>query len=71
MSLGLAKSAVADDCHFVTDPVLPVSVNVVEFVPVQTLVPPVTVPPTVAGSTKIPTALENAAAADPFVTFAL
>ena len=35
----------------VTVPVLPVNVKVVEFVPVQTEVPPEIVPPTEVGST--------------------
>ena len=71
MSTGLAKSAVVDDCHFTIEPVLPVNVRTVLFVPVQTFVPPVTVPPTLGGSMKIPTAFENAGAAVAFVTLAL
>ena len=45
------KSEAVADCHFVTVPVLPDNVKVVEFVPVHTVVLPAIVPPTEAGDT--------------------
>ena len=44
------KSDAVADCHFVTEPVCPDKVNVVEFVPVHTVALPAIVPPTDNGS---------------------
>ena len=55
----------------VTVPVLPVNVKVVEFVPVQTEVPPEIVPPTEVGSTVIVATVEFAEEHVPLVTTAL
>ena len=41
-----AKPLTVDDCHFVTFPVLPLSVKVVLLVPVQTVASPAIDPPT-------------------------
>ena len=63
------------DCHFVIVPVLPLSVIVVEFVPVQTAVdvavPIFASPPTDAGSTVIVATAEFADEHTPLVTTAL
>ena len=47
------KFELVDICHFVTVPVFPDKVKVVEFVPVHTVAPPDTVPPTDVGDTVI------------------
>ena len=47
------KSDAVADCHFVTVPVLPDNVKVVEFVPVHTVADPAIVPPTEVGLTLI------------------
>ena len=47
----VAKFTVLELCHFVTLPVFPVTVKVVEFVPSQTEVDPDIVPPTDNGLT--------------------
>ena len=47
---GVANLSV-DDSHRVTDPVFPLKVKVVEFVPAQTVVLPAMDPPTEAGET--------------------
>ena len=58
ISTGDAKFDVAELCHLLINPVLPVNVNVVEFVPAQTVAPPVIVPPTEEGSTSTLTIFE-------------
>ena len=65
------KSDAVADCHFVTEPVCPDKVNVVEFVPVQTVADPATVPPTEAGDTVIVAVAEFADEHAPLVTTAL
>ncbi len=47
------KSDAVADCHFVILPVCPLNVNVVEFVPVQTVAAPAIDPPTDVGLTVI------------------
>ena len=47
---GVAKLSV-DDSQFVMEPVYPLKVKVVEFVPVQTVALPAIFPPTEAGET--------------------
>ncbi len=51
--LAIAVPAVAklsvDDSHCVIEPVYPLKVSTVEFVPVQTVIPPAMDPPTAAG----------------------
>ena len=73
--LAIAVPAVAklskDDSHLVIDPVLPLNVKVVEFVPVQTVALPATVPPTDTGLTVIVAVALFAAEQDPLVTTAL
>jgi hypothetical protein len=59
----------SEDCHFVTEPTWPESVRVVLLVPVQTVVPPETEPPTEAGSTVIVASAELAVEHTPlFIT---
>jgi hypothetical protein len=60
----------SDDCHFVTEPTWPESVRVVLLVPVQTVVPPETEPPTEAGSTVIVASTELAVEQTPLFTTA-
>ena len=50
MSVAVVNPSV-DDCHLTTEPVCPLSVSVVELVPVQTLAEPAIEPPTEAGLT--------------------
>jgi hypothetical protein len=45
------KSAIVDLCHLIMFPVYPDNVNVVEFVPKQTVVDPATAPPIEFGNT--------------------
>ena len=71
ISVGAVAKLSVELCHLVTVPVLPVNVKVVEFVPVQTDVPPEIVPPTEAGSTLIVSTEEYAAEHAPLVTTAL
>ena len=49
-STGVVQLSV-EYCHLTTSPVLPARVNPVLLVPLQTVVPPRTMPPTLAGST--------------------
>ena len=51
------KSEVLDHCHLMMVPVWPLSVKLVEFVPVQTVVPPDIEPPAEAAFTKIESVL--------------
>ncbi len=74
MSVGLAKLLVDDDCHFVTEPVCPDNVKVVEFVPVQTGDDPVVIatdPPTEVGDTTMVTLAEFVSEHAPLFTTAL
>ena len=75
MSVEFATKLSVELCHLVTDPVLPLSVIVVEFVPVQTAadveVPIFASPPTEAGSTVTVATAEFADAHTPLVTTAL
>ena len=65
------KSDAVDDCHLTIDPVFPLNVNGVEFVPVHTVALPPIVPATVAGLTvTVPVALD-AESHDPLFTMAL
>lgn len=52
MLVAVVKLSV-DDSHRVTVPVMPLKVNMVEFVPVHTVVLPATDPPTEAGETEM------------------
>ena len=65
------KSDDVDFCHFVIVPVLPLNVKVVLFVPVQTVAPPATVPPTDVGDTVTVAVAEFADEHAPLVTTAL
>ena len=65
------KSEAVADCHFVTVPVLPDNVNVVEFVPVHTVADPAIDPPTDAGDTVTVPVAELADEHAPLVTTAL
>ena len=47
------KSLAVDDCHFVTEPVLPLKVNSVLFVPEQTVALPEIEPPTDVGAVTV------------------
>ena len=58
------------DCHFVTEPVLPLRVRVVLLVPEQTVVLPEILPPTEAGETVIVAVAELADEQAPLVTTA-
>jgi len=60
-----------DDCHLVIEPILPLNVSVVEFIPVQTVAPPAIVPPTDAGETVTVAEALFAAAQAPLVITAL
>ncbi len=60
-----------DDSHRVIVPVIPLKVNVVEFVPVQTVVLPAIDPPTEAGETVMVAVALPASAQEPLVTMAL
>ena len=67
------KSEAVADCHFVIEPVCPDNVNVVEFVPVQTVVeletPIPNEPPNDAGLTVITSLAENVESHTPdFIT---
>ncbi len=59
------KSAVNELCHLVILPVLPLSVNVVEFVPEQIVADPAIVPPTLVGLTVMVAVPLFAAVQDP------
>ena len=65
------KSDAVADCHLVIVPVLPDNVNVVEFVTVQTVADPATVPPTEVGDTVIVAVAEFTDEHAPLVTTAL
>ena len=65
------KSDAVADCHFVTVPVLPDNVKVVEFVPVHTVADPANVPPTDVGDTVTVVDEEFADEHAPLVTTAL
>ena len=60
-----------DDCHLVTVPVCPESVNNALVLPEQMVVPPATLPPTEVGLTVTVVADELAALQTPLVTTAL
>ena len=60
-----------DDSHCVTEPVIPLKVKVVVFVPVQTVVLPAMDPPIGLGVTVIATVALLASAHAPLVTTAL
>ena len=65
------KSEAVDDCHLTIEPVFPLNVKVVEFVPVHTVALPPIVPATVAGLTvTVPVALD-AESHDPLFIMAL
>ena len=65
------KLDAVDDCHLTIDPVFPLKVKVVEFVPLHTVALPPIVPATVAGLTvTVPVALD-AESHDPLFTIAL
>ena len=51
ISVALVKPEDNEDCHLVTAPVLPLKVNVVLLVPLQTVAEPARVPPTEVGLT--------------------
>jgi len=61
----------SEDSQRVTEPVLPLKVSVVEFVPVQTVAEPAIVPPTDAGETVMVAVALFAAAQAPLVMTAL
>ena len=65
-----AKLLEAEDSHLTTFPICPLSVNVVEFVPVQTVALPAIVPPTDTELTVIEAVALVAAEQEPFVTIA-
>ena len=73
--LAMAVPAVAklssEDSQRVTEPVLPLKVSVVEFVPVQTVALPAIVPPTEAGETVMVAVALFAAEQTPLVITAL
>ena len=51
ISIADAKFALVELCHLVTVPVLPLRVNIVEFVPEQIVADPAIIPPTLVGIT--------------------
>ena len=67
----VVKPAFVADCHLTIVPVFPLSVNVVEFVPVQTVAPPAMLPPTDAGETVIVPLDENVESHTPDLITAL
>ncbi len=67
----VVKPAFVADCHLTIVPVFPDNVNVVEFVPVQTVAAPAMLPPTDVGLTVIVAVAEFAAVHAPLVTTAL